>query len=90
MQQMLLMNMSGLDASTSVVNERVQLELEQLMDEYEEKKILHERQKREELKKLEQERNSLKNSIQEQAKKEVEELKKVSRKAKSQDKDVQI
>ena len=34
---MLLMNMSGIDASTSVINERVQMELEQLMDEYEEK-----------------------------------------------------
>ena len=32
------MNMSGLDASTSVINERVQTELEQLMDEFEEKK----------------------------------------------------
>jgi len=54
---MLLMNMSGLDASTSVINERVQIELEQVMDEYDEKKIVHERQKREELKKLELEKN---------------------------------
>jgi len=36
---MLLMNISGLDASTSVINERVQVELEQLLDDYEEKKI---------------------------------------------------
>ena len=35
----LMMNMSGLDMSTSVINEKVQMELEQIMDEFEEKKI---------------------------------------------------
>lgn len=54
---MLLMNMSGLDASTSVINERVQIELEQVMEEYDEQKIVHERQKREELKKLDLDKN---------------------------------
>lgn len=53
LQQMILMNMSGLDASTSVVNERVQFELEQLLDDHEERKIQHERSRRDELKKLE-------------------------------------
>jgi hypothetical protein len=33
------MNMSGLDLSTSVINEKVQIELEKLMDDYEEAKI---------------------------------------------------
>ena len=33
------MNMSGLDVSTSAVNEKVQYELEKLMEDYEEKKI---------------------------------------------------
>lgn len=51
-QQMLLMNMSGFDASTSVINERVQIELELIMDDFEEQKIMHERNKRDELKKL--------------------------------------
>lgn len=49
---MMLMNMSGLDISSSHINERVQMELEQLMDDFEDEKILHERQKRDELKKL--------------------------------------
>jgi len=53
-QQMLLMNISGLDASTSLINERVQIELENMLDEFEEKKIQHERTRRDELKKQEQ------------------------------------
>ena len=44
------MNISGIDNSTSMVNERVQIELEQLMDEQEEEKINYERKKREEFK----------------------------------------
>jgi len=51
---MMLMNMSGLDTSTQM-NERVQIELEKIMDELEDKKIDYERQKRDQLK-AEQER----------------------------------
>jgi hypothetical protein len=53
LQQMVLMNMSGLDNSTSMINERVQIELENLMDDMEEQKIQHERLKRDELKIME-------------------------------------
>jgi hypothetical protein len=49
----LMMNMSGMDMNTSTINERVQIELEQLMDEYEDQKIVHERKRRDELKKME-------------------------------------
>jgi hypothetical protein len=62
-QQMLLMNISGMDASTSIINERVQIELENLLDEFEEKKIMHERGKRDELKRLESERYEEKKRI---------------------------
>ncbi len=59
-QQMLLMNMSAAEAvgSTSIINERVQIEVEALLDEYEDRKIAHERTKREELKKMDVERNA--------------------------------
>lgn len=67
--------MSGLDASMSVVNERVQLELEQILDDYEEKKIQHERTRRDELKKLEQEKQKTMKDIEEKAKKDLEKLK---------------
>jgi hypothetical protein len=49
---MALMNMSGLDISTSVVNEKVQAELEQILDDYDEMKIQHERKRTLELKQI--------------------------------------
>ncbi len=48
------MNLSGMEGgSTSIINERVQIELEAIMDDYEEKKIMHERTRRDDLKRLE-------------------------------------
>lgn len=75
LQQMILMNMSGLDISTSVVNERVQIELEKYMDELEEQKILHERQRTQELKKIEQETKDLRQSIAKEKKDELQRVK---------------
>lgn len=66
------MNISGMDASTSVINERVQIELEAMMEEYEEKKIMHERGRRDELKRMEQERAQEKKRLQETAQKDLE------------------
>ena len=51
------MNMSGLDNSTSMVNEIVTVELEQIMDQQEDQKIAYERKKREELKQYENQKN---------------------------------
>lgn len=66
-QQMVLMNMSGNGLETSVINERVQIELEHLLDECEERKIQHERTRREEIRRLEQERVEEKRKIQDSA-----------------------
>ena len=57
LQQMILMNMSGLDNSTSMVNGIVTVELEQIMDQQEDQKIAYERKKREELKQYENQKN---------------------------------
>lgn len=69
---MLLMNISGLDGSTSIINERVQIELEQILDDYEELKIQHERTKREEFKVLEADRLNEKRKLKELAERDVE------------------
>ena len=50
---MMLMNMSGLDISSSQINEKVHTELEKIAEEYENKKTEYEREKRLELKDLE-------------------------------------
>lgn len=70
----MMMNMSGIDSS-AVINERVQLELEKIMDEGEEQKIQHERKRREELKKLETENQESKKKIEKEAKEHVDEIK---------------
>lgn len=72
LQQMMLMNMSGLD--NSHINERVQLELEQLMDDFEDQKILHERNRRDQLKKLEQDKIGMIKIIEEEAVAEAKQL----------------
>ena len=66
------MNISGLDGSTSIINERVQIELEQILDDYEELKIQHERTKREEFKVLEADRLNEKRKLKELAERDVE------------------
>ena len=87
---MLLMNISGLDASTSVINERVQIELENMLDEYEEKKIQHERARRDELKKLEQIAAAEKKKLQDDAKKEVDLTKSQMERTQQKDRDSRI
>ncbi len=87
---MLLMNISGLDASTSLVNERVQIELENMLDEFEEKKIQHERTRRDELKKFEQGHAKEKKRIQEEAQKDVEYIKAQLEKNSSKDKETRV
>ncbi|CDW91648.1 ww domain containing protein [Stylonychia lemnae] len=89
-QMALMMNMSGLDMSTSIINEKVQIELEQIMDDYEEKKIQHERKKREELKKLDSDKASSKQKIVDEAKMEVDVLKKAHAKNQGKGSDDQI
>ena len=80
---MMLMNISNVEAaasgigSTSIINERVQIELEALLDEYEEQKIQHERQKRESLKLMQTSHLETKKNIQEQALKDLDLLRTV-------------
>ncbi len=80
---MMLMNISNVEAavsgigSTSIINERVQIELEALLDEYEEQKIHHERQKRESLKTIQTTHLEAKKQIQEQALKDLDLLRTV-------------
>ena len=90
LQQMLLMNMSGLDASTSVVNDRVQFELEQLLVDHEEKKIQHERFKREELKKLDKQKALEKKKLEERTKEDIEELKRKLKSSSMKDKEAKV
>jgi len=42
-QQMLLMQAADTSMGGSIINERVQIEIEAILDDYEEKKIAHER-----------------------------------------------
>ncbi len=60
----------------SIINERVQIEVEALLDEYEEKKIAHERVRREEIKRMQDEIKTEKAKLKEKAMKDVENLKK--------------
>ena len=60
----------------SIINERVQIEVESLLDEYEEKKIAHERVRREEIKRMQDEIKNEKAKLKEKAMKDVENLKK--------------
>ena len=60
----------------SIINERVQIEVEALLDDYEEKKIGHERQRREEIKRMQDETKGEKNKLKEAAIRELESLKK--------------
>ena len=60
----------------SIINERVQIEVEALLDEYEEKKIAHERIRREEIKRMQEEVKAEKARLKENAVKNVETLKK--------------
>lgn len=70
--------------STSIINERVQMELEALLDEYEEQKIQHERQKRESLKVLQTQHLETKKQMQEQAMKDLDLLRTVIQKSTQQ------
>jgi hypothetical protein len=54
--------------STSIVNERVQMELEVLLEEFEEKKIEYGTQRREEIKRMEAEKAAEKRKIEASAK----------------------
>ncbi len=60
----------------SIINERVQIEVEALLDDYEEKKIAHERQRREEIKRMQDETKGEKTKLKEAAMRELESLKK--------------
>jgi hypothetical protein len=59
---------SVIPGSTSIVNERVQMELEVLLDEFEEKKIEYGTQRREEIKRMEAEKAAEKKKIETSAK----------------------
>lgn len=86
------MNMSAAEAvgSTSIINERVQIEVEALLDEYEDRKIAHERTKREELKKMDQERNAEKKRLREAAETQLEEVRKTLSKTSMKDRESKI
>ena len=73
---MLLLQAAETSLGGSIINERVQIEVEALLDDYEEKKIAHERTKREEIKKMLEEIKAEKLKLKEAAMKEVDNIKK--------------
>ena len=76
-QQMLLMQAAAeTSMGGSIINERVQIEVEALLDDYEEKKIAHERLRREEIKRMLDETKGEKAKLKEAAMRELESLKK--------------
>jgi hypothetical protein len=80
-QQMLLLQAAETTLGGSVINERVQIEVEALLEEYEEKKIAHERTRREEIKKLQEETKTEKARLKEAALRDVENLQKTLQQA---------
>jgi len=74
-QQMLLLQAAETSLGGSIINERVQIEVEALLDDYEEKKIAHERTRREEIKKMQEEVKADKLKLKESAMKDVENIK---------------
>jgi F0F1-type ATP synthase membrane subunit b/b' len=74
----------------SIINERVQIEIEALLDDYEEKKIAHERLRREEIKRMQDETKGEKGKIKEAAMKEVENIKKTLHQSSLKDRDTRV
>ena len=72
---MLLLQAAETSLGGSIINERVQIEVEALLDDYEEKKIAHERTRREEIKKMQEEVKADKLKLKESAMKDVENIK---------------
>ena len=72
---MLLLQAAETSLGGSIINERVQIEVEALLDDYEEKKIAHERTRREEIKKMQEEVKAEKLKLKESAMKDVENIK---------------
>jgi hypothetical protein len=74
----------------SIINERVQIEVEALLDDYEEKKIAHERLRREEIKRMQDETKGEKAKLKEAAMRELESLKKTLQQSSLKDKDTRM
>ena len=73
---MLLLQAAETSLGGSIINERVQIEVDALLDDYEEKKIAHERTRREEIKKMQEEVKAETLKVKEAAMKEVDSIKK--------------
>ena len=89
-QQMLLMQAADTSMGGSIINERVQIEIEAILDEYEEKKIAHERQRREEIKRMQDETRNEKAKLKDSAMRDIEKLKKTLQESSMKDRDTRV